>query len=489
MYYPDRELFLRKSAQGNLIPVSTEMIADLETPVSAFLKLGDSPFGFLLESAETAGGLGRYSFLGCDPSLVLRGSGKSVEIVENGRTRPFPASDPVQALKELLGGYRPVSDETLPPFTGGAVGYLSYDCVRLFETIPEFNPDELRLPDLYFMFSDTLVVFDRLLNKLKIIANAHVGPDPGADYDAAVAKIEAIRSRLSAGLPETPPASAGGKIRLEANFTSRQFERAVEAAQEYIRAGDILQVVLSQRFQTPTAAAPFDIYRALRTINPSPYMFYLHFEDLHLIGSSPEINVQVNEGRMRVRPIAGTRPRGVTRKEDERLAGELKADPKEKAEHVMLVDLGRNDTGRVSVPGSVRVGDFMSVEKYSHVMHIVSDVEGDLAEGRDAFSALAASFPAGTVSGAPKIRAMEIIEELEPVRRGPYAGAVGYFSFNGNLDSCITIRTIVVRGGKAYIQAGAGIVADSVPRREYEECLNKARALFQAVKMAQGGMK
>ena len=491
MHHPNLELFLEKAKSGNLIPVSAEMIADLETPVSAFLKLGKSPYAFLLESAETASGLGRYSFLGCDPFLIFQGNGETTEIVRGDSRELVEGEDPLRLLQKLVESHQPVPDETLPPFTGGAVGYFSYDCVRRLERLPAFNPDALRVPDLYFLFFDTIVVFDRLMNKIRIISNARIGDDPEAAYRAATAEIEQIRQRLLSGddPPDRGSSRGRGEVKLRSNFTSKQFERAVEAAQEYIRAGDILQVVLSQRFETPTSAPPLDIYRALRTINPSPYMFYLKFEDLHLVGSSPEINVQVNEGRVRVRPIAGTRPRGVTRREDERLEAELKADPKEQAEHVMLVDLGRNDVGRVSAPGTVRVSDFMAVEKYSHVMHIVSNVEGDLSPGQDAFSAFAATFPAGTVSGAPKIRAMEIIEELEQVRRGPYAGAVGYFSFDGNLDSCITIRTIIVKEGRAHIQAGAGIVADSVPHREYEECVNKAGALFKAVEMAEGGLQ
>jgi len=393
-------------------------------------------------------------------------------------------------LKGLLKNYRPVADETLPPFSGGAVGYISYDSVRFFEDLPEENLDELNLPDFYFMITDTIIIFDRLMNKLKIVANAHVGGDPEHAYQEAVSRIETLMGQLMSASSGTyfqpPPIRKRGE--LTSNLTPKQFEKAVLAAQEYIRAGDILQVVLSQRFQTGVECPPLDIYRALRTINPSPYMFFLRFDDLHLIGSSPEIMVQVVDDDVRVRPIAGTRPRGISRGEDKRMEEELLADPKEIAEHVMLVDLGRNDVGRVSLPGSVRVSEMMKIEKYSHVMHIVSDVRGKLDPGQDAYTAVAASFPAGTVSGAPKIRAMEIIEELEPVRRGPYAGAVGYFSFDGNLDSCITIRTIIVKDRTAFIQAGAGIVADSIPENEHQECLNKAQALFRAVQMAEGGL-
>jgi len=490
MYYPDKKLFLEKARQGNLIPVYTEVIADMETPVSAFMKLGDSPYSFLLESVESGGGIGRYSFLGDNPSLIFRSRGTEAEITAQGRTRKIQTENPLMFLKGLLKNYRPVPDETLPPFSGGAVGYISYDSARFFEDLPEENLDELNLPDLYFMITDTIIIFDRLMNKLKIVANAHVGGDPEHAYQEAISRIETLMGQLMSASSGTyfqpPPIRKRGE--LTSNLTPKQFEKAVIKAQEYIRAGDILQVVLSQRFQTGVECPPLDIYRALRTINPSPYMFFLKLDDLHLIGSSPEIMVQVVDDEVRVRPIAGTRPRGISRGEDQRLEEELLADPKEVAEHVMLVDLGRNDVGRVSLPGSVRASEMMKIEKYSHVMHIVSDVRGKLDPGQDAYTAFAATFPAGTVSGAPKIRAMEIIEELEPVRRGPYAGAVGYFSFDGNLDSCITIRTIIVKDRTAFIQAGAGIVADSIPEKEHQECLNKAQALFRAVQMAEGGL-
>ncbi len=491
MYYPDQKLFREKARQGNLVPVYTEVIADLETPVSAFLKLENSPYSFLLESVEPGAGIGRYSFLGGDPALVFKSRGGEVEISERGRTRKVRTKNPLMFLKGLLENYRPVRDESLPPFSGGAVGYVSYDCARYFEKLPSEKLDELGLPDLSFMVADTLLIFDRLTNKIKIVANAHIEGDPDAAYSDAVSRIETLLGRLLGTSPGTyfqPPADRPGG-ELEGRTKPKDFQRAVLKAQEYIRAGDILQVVLSQRFQAPLSAPPFNIYRALRTINPSPYMFFLRFDDLHLVGSSPEIMVQAADGEVRLRPIAGTRPRGISKLEDERLEAELLADPKELAEHIMLVDLGRNDLGRVSVPGSVRVNEMMAIERYSHVMHIVSDLRGKLDPARDAYDAFAAAFPAGTVSGAPKIRAMEIIEELEPFHRGPYGGAVGYFSFDGNLDSCILIRTIIVKDKTAFIQAGAGIVADSVPEREHRECLNKAQALFRAVKMAEGGLK
>ncbi len=491
MYYPDQKLFRQKARQGNLVPVYTEVIADLETPVSAFLKLENSPYSFLLESVEPGAGIGRYSFLGGEPSLVFKSRGGEVEITERGRTRKVRTRNPLMFLKGLLENYRPVVDETLPPFSGGAVGYVSYDCARYFEKLPSEKLDELGLPDLSFMVADTLLIFDRLTNKIKIVANAHIEGDPDAAYSDAVSRIETLLGRLLGTSPGTyfqPPADRPGG-ELVSQTRQKDFERAVRAAQEYIRAGDILQVVLSQRFSAPLSAPPFNVYRALRTINPSPYMFFLRFDDLHLVGSSPEIMVQAADGEVRLRPIAGTRPRGISKLEDERLEAELLADPKELAEHVMLVDLGRNDLGRVAVPGSVRVDEMMAIERYSHVMHIVSDLRGKLDPARDAYDAFAAAFPAGTVSGAPKIRAMEIIEELEPFHRGPYGGAVGYFSFDGNLDSCILIRTIIIKDKTAYIQAGAGIVADSVPEREHQECLNKAQALFRAVQMAEGGLK
>lgn len=491
MYYPDLETFKKKAAQGNLVPVYTELMADLETPVTAFLKLNDQPFSYLLESAETGRGIGRYSFLGGDPILVFRSRGAEVEIVERGGVRQLKAANPLMLLKGLLQNYRPVPDETLPPFNAGAVGYVGYDYVRRLERLPELKLDELNLPETCFMLTDSVVIFDRLLNKLILVANARVDGAPEKAYREAVDRLETLLGRLSVGSAghyfQPPPPRP--RRELASNFPPGAFPAAVKKAQEYIRAGDILQVVLSQRFTTRLSCPPFDVYRALRTVNPSPYMFYLRFEDLHLVGSSPEIMVQVTGDKVRVRPIAGTRPRGISLAEDKRLEADLLGDAKERAEHVMLVDLGRNDVGRVAVPGSVAVTDLMAVERYSHVMHLVSDVEGRLEPAADAFSALAATFPAGTVSGAPKIRAMEIIEELEPVRRGPYAGAVGYFSCSGHLDTCIAIRTVIVKGKTAVVQAGAGIVADSDPEREDRECRNKAQALFQAIEMAEGGLK
>jgi len=491
MFYPNLEVFRKKARQGNLVPVSAELIADLQTPLSAFLNFAGDEHAFLLESAETGRGIGRYSFLGCNPILIFRSRGNEVRLTRSGKTETLRAANPLHILQGLLKGYKPVPDETLPPFVGGAVGYIGYDYVRFLEKLPELKLDELNLPDLYFMLVDSLVIFDRLTSKIKVVVNSLVEGDPEQSYRRAAARIENILGQLI-GAPSSVYGQPAGKRNfssLTSETSPEDFEEAVRKAQEHIRSGDIFQVVLSRRFQSDISCPPLDIYRALRIINPSPYMFYLKFDDLYLIGSSPEIMVQAVGDRVRVRPIAGTRSRGASLLEDARLEEELKNDPKEKAEHLMLVDLGRNDLGRVAVPGSVRVSEFMSVEKYSHVMHLVSNVDGKLDPSQDAFSVLAATFPAGTVTGAPKIRAMEIIEELEPVRRGPYAGAVGYFSFDGNLDTCITIRTLIVKDKTAFIQAGAGIVADSIPERENQECLNKAHALFKAVEMAQGGLK
>jgi len=499
---PSREEYLRLARDATLIPVYTEVIADTETPVSALLKLGTAPYRFILESVERGDRLGRYSFVGNTASLIFKSKGKKVFF---GRPRGAGAGDgfefaerevedPFEALRALFKAYRPAEVPGLPRFYGGAVGYLAYDMVRFFERLPDTKPDPVGAPDAYFIFTDTVLIFDHAQRTLKIVVNANVdADDPERSYDAAVARIEEtlaslagqssplaplVLSRQNSQAPRLPEG-------LRSNFERAAFEDAVRACKEYIRAGDILQVVLSQRFEVPLRAKPIDLYRALRTVNPSPYMFCLEFPDLAVVGSSPEIMVQAENGVARVRPIAGTRPRGRTAEEDEALAKELLRDAKELAEHVMLVDLGRNDLGRVCEYGSVKVDEMMVVERYSHVMHIVSNVIGRLAPGRDPFDLLRATFPAGTVSGAPKVRAMEIIEELEPVRRGPYAGAIGYFGFSGNMDSCITIRTALIKDGTAYIQAGAGIVADSDPAREYEETLNKARAMLKAIALAE----
>jgi anthranilate synthase component 1 len=496
MYQPDRDTFWRRAEQGALIPVFRELPADLETPVSVFLKLGGTPPCFLLESVERGEQLGRYSFLGTNPSLVVRAGEEGVVIWRDGEVSRMPldlsqVSDPLGVVQNLLKQYPVAKTPGLPRFFGGAVGYLSYDMVRFFEKLPDCPCDELHLPDTIFLFTDSLVIFDHVQHKMKIVSIVPTA-SPTA-YQEAVDKIEAVigalgnpvqlEPRNTLSLPRSRVAS------LESNFTAAQFARMVEIAKEYILAGDAFQIVLSQRLRRCTTAAPFDIYRALRMLNPSPYMFYLDFGDFQLIGSSPEMLVRLEEGRAITRPIAGTRPRGRNEEEDAAIISSLLADPKERAEHVMLVDLGRNDLGRVCRYGTVRVPLYMSTEKYSHVIHIVSSVEGELREDYDAFSLLRACFPAGTVSGAPKIRAMEIINELEKLRRGPYAGAVGYFGFGGNMDTCITIRTVVMKGDTVYLQGGAGIVADSQPLREYEESLKKIEVLENAVRLAESWRK
>ncbi len=494
---PDFETFKERCKQGNLIPVWTEMLADMETPVSAFRKLSDGEHGFLLESVEHGNTLGRYSFIGCNPEILIRSRGKEINILHGGDERVAEGFDnPLDFLRSFMQRYKPAPDPDLPPFIGGGVGYMSYDLVRSFENIPDNNLDDLHLPDTYFMIADTLAIFDHVRHRIILLSNAHVTDSVSQAYETAMHKIELMAERLRGlhgpagelALERIAPDMKGRRGELCSNFTKEEFEAGVEKVKEYIRAGDAFQVVISQRFSKPFHGDPFDIYRALRTVNPSPYMFYLKFGDLRIAGSSPEILVRVTSDEVVVRPIAGTRPRGGSVQEDHSLEKDLLADPKERAEHIMLVDLGRNDIGRVSQAGTVRVDDFMTIERYSHVMHIVSNVVGKLAPETDAFDALAACFPAGTVSGAPKIRAMEIIDEVENLRRGPYAGSIGYFSFDGNLDTCITIRTCVIKDQMVYVQAGAGIVADSVPATEYQETCNKARAVLKAVEMAEGGL-
>jgi anthranilate synthase component 1 len=488
---PSRQEFKQKAGEGNLIPVYTEVYADLETPVSAYLKLRRGENTFLLESVEGGTQVGRYSFLGRDPSIIFEARGGKVTIRRGSRVTTIESADALGELKKLTEEFVPVSDPALPPFAGGAVGYIAYDAVRQLESLPETNPDDLGVPDMLFMFTDTIVAFDNVSHKLTVMHNLQARPGDNLDllYDQAAGVLRQILADLRRQLPEAQ--RQNGRVQGEehpnSNFERQNFLEAVRTCKDYIQRGDIIQAVLSQRLDSTFAGDAFSLYRALRIVNPSPYMFYLHFGDTKLVGASPEIHVRSFGGDVTIRPIAGTRARGVTVEEDMRLEKELLADEKERSEHLMLVDLARNDIGRVCRYGSVRVTEFMVVERYSHVMHIVSDVGGALEENRDAFDLIAATFPAGTVSGAPKIRAMEIIEELEPTRRGPYAGLVGYFSFNGNFDSCITIRTMLVSGDRVYVQAGAGIVADSIPEREYEETLNKAQALFRAIQMARGG--
>jgi len=493
MYYPSFKEFKEKAKEGNLIPVCREILADMETPVSAFRKIDEGEYSFLLESVEGGEKWGRYSFLGANPSVIFRSKGTSAEIIKNGRAEIIKGiSDPLECLKKLIQKYTPVEFEGLPRFYGGAVGYLSYDAVRFFESLPGTSRDELNLYDSFFLITDTLLIFDNVKHRIKIVSNAHLeeGLAIKEAYEQAKQKIEQIIRKLQRPLSTYPPKTKRrSPLKFRSNFTKEEFQKIVRKAKRYIREGEIIQVVLSQRLQAKKMGIDnFDLYRALRIVNPSPYMFYLHLGKQVLVGSSPEVLVRLEGQKIELRPIAGTRPRGRNDQEDQRLEKELLMDPKERAEHIMLVDLGRNDVGRVARIGSVNVNEQMVIERYSHVMHIVSNIQGLLEKRKDAFSVLRASFPAGTVTGAPKIRAMEIIEELEGTRRGPYAGSVGYFSFSGNMDMCITIRTIIIKGERIYLQAGAGIVADSRPEREYQETINKTKALVKAVEMAQNGL-
>lgn len=488
-YVPDRATFRSLAAEGNLIPVYKEVIADCDTPVSALKKLGTSRYAYLLESVEGGERLGRYSFVGASASMVFRSYGRSVEIETAAGIHRRDVDDPLAELERLMAQYRPVFVPGLPRFYGGAVGYLGYDMVRHFETLPDQNADGLGLPDSYFLITDTVLIFDHARRKLQILVNAHVDGEPDAAYDEAIATIDRTLALLHEDSGPGPLAVLGDAPQelpqLQSNMTPQEYTQAVEQAKEYIKAGDIFQVVLSQRFSLPVQGDPFNIYRVLRTVNPSPYMFYLKLDELSVVGSSPEVMVRAEEGEAMLRPIAGTRPRGRDDESDRALAAELLADAKERAEHIMLVDLGRNDLGRVCEYGSVAVDELMVIERYSHVMHIVSNVHGRLAPDKNAFDLLRAAFPAGTLSGAPKIRAMQIIDELEKTRRGPYGGAVTYVGFSGNMDSCITIRTVIIHDGLAHVQAGAGIVADSDPEREYEETVNKARGVLGAIVMAE----
>ncbi len=490
-YAPNFKEFCALARQGNLIPVYREVLADFETPVSAFAKIDEGPCAYLLESVEGGEKWARYSFLGSGSPVMIQGNERELTVSEGRRRRRIPVTrDVLASLRDLMAGYRPVSVAGLPRFCGGAVGYLSYDIVRQFERLPSLRKDVLGLPDVCFLLTDTLLVFDNVAQTIKVVANARVtNGNSKKAYADAIRRIDRMIIRLRTGRrPLQSRPSARRPLVFTSNMSKADFEKMVVQTKEYIKAGDIFQGVLSQRWQTTIKARPFDIYRALRVINPSPYMYYLRFPGVELVGSSPEVLVRCEDGRVQLRPIAGTRPRGSTEEEDRALREELLANAKERAEHVMLVDLGRNDVGRVARPGTVRVKEFMVVEQYSHVMHLVSQVEGRLAPDQDAYDVLRACFPAGTVSGAPKIRAMEIIEELEPSRRGPYAGAVGYFGFSGNMDTCINIRTVVVKGRQAFIQAGAGIVADSDPEAEYVETCNKAKAMMRAVDMAERGL-
>ncbi|HTW58223.1 MAG TPA: anthranilate synthase component I [Terriglobales bacterium] len=488
MLQPDFQQFSHLARHATLVPVVKSVSADLLTPVSAFLAIADKePHAFLLESIERGEQIGRYTFLGAAPYMRVRARGGKVEI-ERGRKRETLNENIFQVVKWLLREHSPASIPGLPPFTAGAVGYFAYDVVRQLEKIGDRAQDDLHLPDAELMFFDRLLAFDHLRHQIHIVASADVSREsPRRAYDRAVRDIAVLERKLSRGLSPSlwrKPAKGKGKLKVHAQTKREQFLRGVKRCKEYIAAGDIFQVVLSQRLDFTPEVAPFDLYRALRQVNPSPYLYFLRSGDTHILGSSPEMLVRVTGRKLEYRPIAGTHPRGRDEAEDLRLEQQMRNDEKERAEHVMLVDLGRNDLGRVSEYGSVKVKDLMYVERYSHVMHLVSALEGTLRKDLDALDAFAACFPAGTLSGAPKVRAMQIIEELEPTRRGIYGGSVLYADFAGNLDSCIGIRTMLMQGKKAYLQAGAGIVADSDPASEFQESMNKAQALLRAVENA-----
>jgi anthranilate synthase component 1 len=487
---PSLDEFLKLAAQGNVIPVFAEFVGDCETPVSAFKKFSHYRYSFLFESTEKNDVSGRFSFVGFDPRMIIKSYGREIHIVRNGVEERFSTTtDPLDELRKLMARYRLVTLPELPRFAGGAVGFLGYEGIGFFEAkVPAAREDDLQLPEMLFMLTGNVLIFDHRLRSLRIVVNAFVeGGSAEKSYARAVESIGSIKQQLveAFDLPLVPTELNEKQAPPRSNLRREEFKHAVEQAKDYIRAGDIFQVVLSQRFDSPFSGEPLDFYRCLRFINPSPYMFCLKFgNDFALVGSSPEMHVRLVGNTVEIRPIAGTRPRGTTPAQDEANAVELLADPKERAEHIMLVDLARNDVGRVAEFGSVRVTEFMEVERYSHVMHIVSNVTGHLRAGCNAFDVVRATFPAGTVSGAPKIRAMQIISELENTRRGCYAGAIGYFGFDGNIDSCIALRCAVLKDGQAYFQAGAGIVADSDPEREYEETLSKARAMMNALAMA-----
>jgi anthranilate synthase component 1 len=486
---PDFETFCRLAESADYVPVYRRVLSDVLTPVSAFHKIDDGGCACLFESVIGGEKVGRYSFLAAEPFLLLEAYGNEVATTADGSTKSITAENPLDVLRQQVQTIRVAKVPGLPPFTGGAVGYAGYDSVRYVEHLPNAPTDDRHLPDLSFAFYDHMLVFDNVQKTAIVVALAKVSSDLEASYDDACRRVDRLIDKLASPADSLQPTDVdvAGDARLsyQSNFAPTEFEAAVRKCVEYIRAGDVFQVVISQRLTIPLSVDPFEVYRTLRVVNPSPFMFFLRTPQCTLVGSSPEIMVRVVDGKVTVRPLAGTRRRGGTEDEDQRLAEELLADPKERAEHVMLVDLGRNDVGRVARYGSVELSDVMVIERYSHVMHITSNVTGQLTDDRDAFDALAACLPAGTVSGAPKVRAMEIIDEIEPHRRGPYAGAVGYIDFAGNMDTCIALRTIVIQDGTAYIQAGAGIVAESVPATEYEETLNKARGLLKAIEITE----
>jgi anthranilate synthase component 1 len=496
MYSPSLDEFLKLAAQGNVIPITRRLLADIETPLSAYRKIRGQGESFLFESVEGGEHLGRYSFVGCNPRAVIRQTGERVEVIENGKVIETVSigkdvKDGLAVVERVMKKYRAVRLPGLPRFTGGAIGFIGYEFIHDVEpVVPRPPNDELQTPTMVFLVADQLLIFDRVAQTITVLVNAFLdgAADPAEVYEDAIGEIERLVSLLEqpsehhpVSLPdEVPP------VPFESNVAKEKFSANVLKAKEYITAGDIIQVVGSQRFSTPVKASPIDVYRAVRSVNPSPYMFMLELDGFSIVGASPEIHVRCEDGRVEIRPIAGTRRRGKTDAEDAALEKELLADPKERAEHVMLVDLARNDIGRVCNFGSVQVKDLMVIERYSHVMHIVSEVVGKLSADKTLYDLMRATFPAGTVSGAPKIRAMQIISELEQTTRGPYGGCVGYFSFNGNLDTCITIRTALLKDGKAYVQAGGGWVNDSTPEGEFQETVNKSMAMRKAVAMAEG---
>lgn len=488
MIFPDEKEFKKLAKNGNLIPVCKEIIADLDTPVSAFLKFKKQKYSFLLESVEGGEKFARYSFIGFNPEYIFQAKQNKYEL-KNSNNKIIKSNksvNPLGELKKVIQQYKPVKLNGLPSFTGGAVGYVAYNAVRYIEDIPYTKKDIYNLPDIYFLIGTKFIVFDHLKHKILIIVNSN--PHKNNSYQIATEEIKEIENNLRKSFKLNKKNLNLKNNLAVSNFLKEDFLKVVKKVKKYIYAGDIVQAVPSQCFSKKTNVDSFNVYRALRTINPSPYLYYLNFPELKVVGSSPELLVRVQGNIVETCPIAGTRPRGKDETKDEKLKQDLLQDEKEKAEHIMLLDLGRNDLGKVCKYETVKVKEFMRVEKYSHVMHLVSEVQGILKKGENAFSAFWACFPAGTVSGAPKIRAMQIIEELEPQQRGLYAGAIGYFSFNGNMDMAITIRTIVFKNNTAYVQAGGGIVADSVPEKEYQESCNKAKALLKAIELAEKGL-
>ncbi len=489
MFYPEFDRVKELAEHYNIIPVSMEVYADMETPISLFKRFEESRFCFLLESVEGGEKWARYSIIGRNPFLIVKSYKNKTLISSRKEGQKEVEGNPVEIIRNIMKGFKGANLPYLPRFNGGAVGYFGYDLIRYYENLPNMPEDDLELPESYFMFCDEVLVYDHLKQKIHVIVNLHVEGNLQRAYNSAVDRIKAIHREIMETRWKTTEdynlkSNNNEEIKFTGNISKELFCTNVLKAKEYIRNGDIFQVVLSQRLCVETGEHPFNVYRALRIVNPSPYMYYLKFDDLRIVGSSPEMLVRVENNIVETCPIAGTRKRGRTKEEDEALEEELLKDEKEIAEHTMLVDLGRNDIGRVSKYGTVAVKNLMHIERYSHVMHMVTNVQGEMREDKTAFDAMMSILPAGTLSGAPKVRAMEIIDELETVKRGPYGGAIGYLSFNGNLDSCITIRTMIFKDGKAYVQAGAGIVADSDPEKEYEECLNKAKALLKALEEA-----